>query len=64
MFLISLVSSLGCSRGLENDSYPGVCGLYTDSNKDWSCDYSEDLNPKSQERVTSNAIVLIEDIIF
>ncbi|MDD5193045.1 MAG: DUF4405 domain-containing protein [Candidatus Nanoarchaeia archaeon] len=36
-----LISALDCPRGLVNDVYPGVCGLYTDSNDNAICDYSE-----------------------
>ncbi len=28
-----------CPRGVEHDSYPGRCYLYTDNNKDGFCDY-------------------------
>jgi polyferredoxin len=30
-----------CPFGIENDSYPGKCGLYTDTNNDSLCDYSQ-----------------------
>lgn len=30
-----------CPLGLENDPYPGQCGLYTDTDNDGICDYSQ-----------------------
>jgi len=35
--------ALDCPRGLENDSYPGACSLYTDSNGDNLCDLSQEV---------------------
>lgn len=41
--LIGFASSeLSCPTGQINDSYPGDCGLYTDSNQDRICDYSQE----------------------
>ncbi|MFA5855954.1 MAG: hypothetical protein WC867_01240 [Candidatus Pacearchaeota archaeon] len=31
-----------CSTGITNCSYPGICGSYTDSNKDSICDHSQE----------------------
>jgi hypothetical protein len=39
--IIPLASALTCPRGLENDAYPGVCGLYADEDNNQVCDYSE-----------------------
>lgn len=52
LLLISNVIALDCPRGIENDSYPGVCGLYADTNQDGLCDLSQktistSLNPES-----------------
>lgn len=30
-----------CARGIENDSYPGSCGLYTDKDNNGFCDLGE-----------------------
>lgn len=40
----SLVSALDCPHGKINDSYPGDCNLYRDSNKDGICDLSQEVN--------------------
>jgi len=43
IFLISFISAeLICPTGQINDTYPGDCTLYTDSNKDGICDYSQE----------------------
>ena len=42
LFSLALVSALDCPIGLENDSYPGACNLYTDSNGDNLCDLSQE----------------------
>ena len=36
-----------CPRGVVNDTYPGICNLYVDSNIDSICDYSQE-NPQTQ----------------
>ena len=50
IFFFSFVSALECPLGLVNDSYPGSCGIYTDTNKDGICDYSQDLISQVQEK--------------
>ncbi|MFA5993063.1 MAG: hypothetical protein WC796_05135 [Candidatus Pacearchaeota archaeon] len=42
LVIIPIVSAVDCPRGIVNDSYPGICGLYTDSNNNEVCDLSED----------------------
>jgi len=44
LILSSFASAVDCPRGLENETYPGSCGLYTDANKDGICDLSQDLS--------------------
>ena len=41
IFLISFISAVSCPTGQINDTYPGDCGLYTDTNDDRICDYSQ-----------------------
>jgi hypothetical protein len=41
LMLLPNILALDCPRGEVNDTYPGDCGLYSDSNKDTICDYSE-----------------------
>jgi hypothetical protein len=43
VFLFSLTASAweDCPSGLINDTYPGDCGRYTDTNADSLCDYSQ-----------------------
>lgn len=48
LLVIPLVTSTTCPRGLVNDTYPGACNLYTDSNKNNICDYSEQPSQQSQ----------------
>ncbi len=42
LFLISFISAVTCPYGEVNDTYPGDCTLYTDSNQDGICDYSQE----------------------
>lgn len=43
IFLLSFISAeLICPTGQINDTYPGDCGLYTDTNNDRICDYSQE----------------------
>jgi hypothetical protein len=43
LFLLSFISAeLICPTGQVNDTYPGDCGLYTDTNSDKICDYSQE----------------------
>jgi len=43
MFLLSFISAeLSCPTGQVNDTYPGDCALYTDTNQDKICDYSQE----------------------
>jgi len=44
IFLASFAFAVDCPRGLENDPYPGDCGLYADTNEDSICDLSQDLS--------------------
>ncbi|MGV8152423.1 MAG: hypothetical protein ACP5OG_05045 [Candidatus Nanoarchaeia archaeon] len=39
-FFVFNAYALDCPRGIENDAYPGECGLYTDIDKDGMCDLS------------------------
>jgi hypothetical protein len=41
LLCVSFISATTCPFGLVNDSYPGACGRYIDSNKDGLCDLSE-----------------------
>jgi len=40
--IVPFISALDCPKGLINDSYPGNCGLYTDTNNNQICDHSEE----------------------
>ena len=42
--MISFVNAVDCPSGIVNDSYPGDCGKYIDSNKDKICDLSQEAN--------------------
>jgi hypothetical protein len=76
IFLVALVLlpnilALECPKGLINDTYPGSCGLYTDSNKDVICDYSEAItsnsnpgsNIQAQEKITKKYNLLLISMI-
>ena len=42
VFLLSLAcQAVDCPYGIEDDRYPGECGLYRDKNGDGTCDLSE-----------------------
>ena len=41
MFALQVYSWEDCPFGLVNDSYPGQCGRYTDTNNDGICDHSQ-----------------------
>lgn len=43
LFSLNFISAADCPFGLVNDTYPGSCGNYVDSNKDGICDYSQDV---------------------
>lgn len=44
IFLLSFISAeLSCPTGQINDTYPGDCALYTDTNNDKLCDYSQEI---------------------
>jgi hypothetical protein len=44
MFILSFISAeLSCPNGQVNDTYPGDCALYTDTNQDKICDYSQEI---------------------
>lgn len=38
---VSTNDQMECPKGFENDPAPGACGLYTDTNDNNICDYSE-----------------------
>ena len=44
LFILVILSANAqeCPRGLVNDPYPGVCGLYTDADVDSICDLSQE----------------------
>jgi len=71
ILLTSTALAIDCPKGLVNDTYPGECGLYTDSNKDKICDYSQELtlNSPIQSQSLSNKyyfwqISIIATIIY
>ena len=41
LLLIPSILGVNCPKGLINDSYPGSCGAYVDTNQNQLCDYSE-----------------------
>jgi hypothetical protein len=53
LFLPS-ITALDCPKGIVNDSYPGDCGLYTDSNKNTICDYSENTLTSTNTTFSAN----------
>ncbi|MDD4353014.1 MAG: hypothetical protein PHN56_01010 [Candidatus Nanoarchaeia archaeon] len=63
LFLINISFSVDCPRGLVNDSYPGVCGLYEDSNNDNLCDLSQDLQTLAQNGELSQDISIIDSVL-
>lgn len=48
LFFISFISAVECPLGEVNDTAPGDCTLYTDTNKDNLCDYSQDITAQTQ----------------
>jgi len=42
IFLINFIIAVDCPKGIENDPYPGSCGLYTDTNNNGFCDLGEE----------------------
>jgi len=44
LFLISFISATACPYGEVNDTYPGDCTLYTDTDQNGICDYSQETN--------------------
>jgi len=55
LIIIPLISSTDCPRGLVNDTYPGDCGIYTDSNNNKICDYSEEKTISAQQLNTETS---------
>jgi hypothetical protein len=54
-FSVSLVYAWDdCTKGIENCSYPGSCGSYTDTNNNNICDHSE-------EKPVTNSITEVVD---
>jgi hypothetical protein len=64
LILISLnfISATDCPIGLENDSYPGSCGKYVDTNKDNICDLSQDIYISSQQNPEINTTTFYSKI--
>jgi hypothetical protein len=68
-FIISLIFQSvsawdNCPFGEENESYPGTCGRYTDTDNDNICDLSQlppELREKTQENNNSNLSNEISD---
>jgi len=51
ILILPQIIATTCPKGLINDTYPGNCGLYTDTNNNKICDYSEE---SSQQLNTEN----------
>lgn len=43
MFSLTVYSWEDCPKGLVNDTYPGECGEYVDTNDNGICDHSEEM---------------------
>jgi len=54
LLLLPLINSTECPRGLINDSYPGDCKLYIDSDNNKICDYSEEISSEQLNTQNSN----------
>ncbi len=62
-FVINLISAADCPYGLVNDSYPGSCGRYVDSDGDGFCDLSEQ-SLEVQEEIDSGKGAKSNSFIF
>jgi len=64
--MISFVSAVDCPLGIVNDSYPGDCGKYIDSNKDKICDLSQEANvlTPSENLVLPKSDVSVKDVDY
>ena len=51
-----------CTKGLENDPYPGSCGRYIDTDGDGICDHSQPA-PEDRETTTSNNTSEITNVV-
>jgi len=54
--LFSFVSAVDCPFGLVDESYPGTCGRYIDSNGDGICDLSQDTLDMKNDIPLQNAV--------
>lgn len=51
ILIVPLALAVDCPRGIENDPYPGICNLYTDSNNNQICDLSEEDSVLSEAEI-------------